>query len=259
MYRFNVGSAARKALACICAVILVACATLPLSAQAAYYAPGATFESAYAGLRDAAKNVEGGEGEATTTSAGSSDACNDIVDESAADAENGVAKTKVYIVADDTKILASAPSEIHVKINGDGTFITPDATAAKIVNKSIFGIRVSKITVSESNSFNIVNSSAQSSTTDAINMTITPNSGTPIDLSDYKNGGKSITDTTDWDIQKASAVTTGTDGTQTATDEIALTYAGSIANVTKDMGQEHEFAEISWTFAAGTIATGSNL
>jgi hypothetical protein len=59
------------------------------------------------------------------------------------DATESTAETKYYIKADDSKICASVPTEVHVRVNADGTLITP--TNATIKNGSIFEVRVSDI------------------------------------------------------------------------------------------------------------------
>lgn len=156
------------------------------------------------------------------------------------------ATTDCYITADDSKIVASAPTRIDVTVNADGTFNTPSPDAVKLTNGSIFGIHVADMTATEEGGFNLVEKSAFASTAedDAIWMSLQPGSGTAVEL------GSAMTALpltgTDWNLAKADASGTA--------DEIGLTSEGAIANVTKDLSTSQQFASVNWTFEAGTNA-----
>ena len=154
--------------------------------------------------------------------------------------EQGSADTAVYLEADDSMLVVGAPTEIHVKAKADGTFVTPTAASTQITNGSIFGIHVDKVTATAENSFALVKGTSTSN--DAVSYTVTPNSGTAINIADYVDG-VDITGS-DWDMTKD-----GTDG-----DHLNLTTAGSIANVTKDLNTDQKFATLTWTFQAGANA-----
>lgn len=159
----------------------------------------------------------------------------------AADAVNGQAQTGVYLQADNTKLIASVPTQINVQVNGDGSFITPSASATEIQNGSIFGIHVSKIQTTAMNDFALVDDASSADENDAIEFNVTPDSGTAITLANTVSGLSNLG--LDWNMDKK-------DGSH---DSIALTTDGAINNVTKDLGSSQQFAQINWTFAAGTL------
>lgn len=160
----------------------------------------------------------------------------------AADTVDGQASTGVYLQADSTKLVASVPTQINVQVNGDGSFITPSSSATKIQNGSIFGIHVSKIQTTAMNDFNLVADASSADENNAIEFNVTPDSGTPVTLADTTSGLS--TSGSDWNMDKQGG----------SHDSIALTTDGSIKNVTKDLSSSQQFAQISWTFAAGNNA-----
>lgn len=160
----------------------------------------------------------------------------------AADAVDGTASTAVYLQADDSKIVASAPTEIHAQVNADGSFVTPDASATQLENGSIFTIHVDKVSATAQGGFSLVADAASATADDAVDFQFQPGDGAAIEIADYL-GGKDVAGS-DWDMTKA--------GTAGAT--IDLTTEGHINNVTKDLGSEHQFATVAWTFGAGANA-----
>ena len=160
----------------------------------------------------------------------------------AADTVDGQAQTGVYLQADDGKLVASVPTQIDVKVNGDGSFITPSADATKIQNGSIFGIHVANIQTTAMNDFTLVDDAAGALEDDAIEFNVTPDSGAAVSLADTTSGLD--LSGTDWNLDKM-----GGDH-----DAISLTTDGAINNITKDLSASQQFAQINWTFAAGPNA-----
>lgn len=156
--------------------------------------------------------------------------------------KNGTATTDVYLTTDSSKIIASVPTQIDMAVSGDGTLTGPDAKSTQIINGSIFGIHVSNISVSEANSFSLVSSISGATANDSLQVALTPNEGTSLQLADLKSG-KTI-ETSDWNLAKKD--TTGS--------TIDLSTSGALVNITKDLSTSHKFATISWTFAPGTIS-----
>lgn len=154
----------------------------------------------------------------------------------------GTDTTKVYLEADDGTLSVSAPTEIHVMVKADGSFITPSAASTQIKNASIFGVHVDKITAAAENGFALVTDAATTSSNDAVQYSVQPNSGTAVQIADYV-GGNEVAGS-DWDMTKA-----GTEG-----DHLDLTTAGAINNVTKDLNADQQFATLTWTFQAGANA-----
>lgn len=148
--------------------------------------------------------------------------------------------TKTYLQGDSATMSVSAPSEIHVMVKADGSFITPTAASTQIKNASIFGIHVSKLASATANSFTFAADASKATTDNAVQYSIQPGSGTAVQISDCTKG-KALT-TTDWNLTK-----TGTDGAA-----LNLTTAGAINNVTKDLGSDQQFATLTWTFAPGS-------
>ena len=155
------------------------------------------------------------------------------------DVTGNTATTATYLQADSDYLNVSAPSQIHVKVKADGSFITPSAASTQIKNASIFGIHVSKLASATANSFTFAADASKATTDNAVQYSVQPGSGTAVQISDCTKG-KALT-TTDWNMTK-----TGTDGAN-----LNLTTAGAINNITKDLGSDQQFATLTWTFAPG--------
>lgn len=149
----------------------------------------------------------------------------------AANTIDGSATTSINIKADAKKIVASAPTQIALSVDGVGNIIAPEASSVRLENGSIYGIHVSNITAEERNGFNLDTGN------DLVNLNIKPNNGAVVNMGDCLNG-KTIT-TSDWNMTKDS--------------DIQLTITGTASNITKDLSQAAEFGSISWTFTPGMI------
>lgn len=129
--------------------------------------------------------------------------------------------TNVYLHADTNKLTVSAPTQINMIVQADGTMTGPSAAATQIKNGSAFGIHVSKIQTTAKNSF-ALESTAKAN--DSASVTITPGAGTAVNLADTLSG-MAITAGTDWNMAKVGA--TGAD--------INLATVGKLSNITKDL------------------------
>lgn len=154
----------------------------------------------------------------------------------------GKASTDVYLATDDSKIIASVPTQINMAVSADGALTGPNAETTQIINGSIFGIHVSNIAVAEENNFSIVSDTSSATANDSLQVALTPNKGTTLQFAELISG-KEIT-TTDWNLAKKDA--TGS--------TINLSTSGSLVNITKDLSTSQKFATISWTFAPGTLS-----
>ena len=149
------------------------------------------------------------------------------------------ASTNVYLHADSNKLTVSAPTQINMIVQADGTLTGPSAAATQLQNGSVFGVHVKNIKATAENSFAFEETAA---TSDSVSMNITPANGTAVNLASCLNGGKDVADS-DWNLTKK-----GTDGAT-----IDLTTGGTLSNVTKDLSTNQQFGTIDWTFTAGNL------
>lgn len=147
--------------------------------------------------------------------------------------------TNVYLHADPNKLTVSAPTQINMIVQADGTLTGPSAAATQLQNGSVFGVHVKNIKATAENSFAFEETAAKS---DSVSMNITPANGTAVNLASCLNGGKDVADS-DWNLTKK-----GTDGAT-----IDFTTGGTLSNVTKDLSTNQQFGTINWTFAAGNL------
>lgn len=154
------------------------------------------------------------------------------------------ASTGVYLKADSSKLVVSAPTRIDFGVTGDGSFITPDASAVQLRNGSVFAVKLASIGIEGKNGFSLVGKSAFASTADsnALHYTLALGSGTPIDAAACT--GSPALSTPDANMAK-----TGEAGAT-----INVTTEGAIKNITKDLAAEQQHSEITWTFEAGANA-----
>jgi hypothetical protein len=155
------------------------------------------------------------------------------------------ADTKLYLVSDDSKITVQAPTEVHVAVQADGTLITP--TNATITNTSIYAVHVDALKVASQGTFAMKEGAAGTNTENLVTMTVATDKGSSSAhaLASYVNESAVAFDSSDadWDMTKADAASTN--------DTLALTFAGSIKNITANLGTEAQFATLTWVFAAG--------
>ena len=152
------------------------------------------------------------------------------------DGSGNTASTAVWLQADTDKLIVAAPTQINMIVQADGTMTGPSAAATQIKNGSAFGINVSKIQTTAKNGF-ALESTAKAN--NSASVTITPGAGTAVNLADTLSG-KAITD---WDMAKVGA--TGAN--------INLATVGKLSNITIDLAENQQFAQIDWTFAAGNM------
>lgn len=148
-----------------------------------------------------------------------------------------IASTDVYLQADSNKLIVSAPTQINMIVQADGTMTGPSPAATQIKNGSAFGVHVVNIKATAKGGFALEQTAAAS---DSVSMTITPGAGTAVNLASCLNGGKTVANS-DWDLTKV-----GTDGST-----IDLATKGTLSNITKDLSYNQQFGTINWTFAAG--------
>lgn len=157
---------------------------------------------------------------------------------SATQADASTADTAVYVVADNDKIIASAPTRIDVAVNPDGTFECPDAASTLLENGSAFGIHVSEIGYAAEDGWNYAENATGAD--NEIGFYVQPGAGEDVYVAD---DAKTIS-SGDWNMAK--------DGDEGST--IGLECAGEIRNVTKDLASAQHVGTINWAFAAGMLS-----
>ncbi len=152
--------------------------------------------------------------------------------------ENGSASSKVFLMADTAKIVASVPTQINFMVNGDGTLVAPSQDALAIQNKSVFGIRVDTLKATPMNDFQFVADASNTGAENAVQLDIAPKDGT-VTKAAYATANYPLKDPA-WSIDRNGSV--------------SVTMSGAVANVTKDLSSNQQFATINWSFAAGKIS-----
>lgn len=142
--------------------------------------------------------------------------------------------TAVSLIADDSNISVTVPTDFTIKINGDGTFTAP--TNVKFSNGSVFAVHVSGVTVASEANYPLVSEAdfATSTGTNTLWTKVTPATGTPVDL------GASPTPS-GWSMDKAGA----------AGEELGLTFTGAIKNLDTVPNTATKAYTLTWTVAAG--------
>jgi hypothetical protein len=163
--------------------------------------------------------------------------------------ENSEADTYTYLQADNSKLIISVPTEIHVKVTGDGQFITPTAKQCELRNLSIFSIHVAKITSLFVNPF-VSTLNASSTDNNVINYTIGVSDG---------NDGQLSSDSVDVVTLGNDAEPAGWTLTKKDSDgaNLAVQHRGDISNVSVDLSGDQQFGTINWVFAAGASGEGA--
>lgn len=160
----------------------------------------------------------------------------------ATEVKSGSASTAVYLTADSSKIIASVPTQVNFLVNGDGTLIAPSDDALAVQNGSVFGIRVAQLRTETNNNFVYCDNAKTTPKENGVELNIAPKGGTAIGAA-TATGGVKLTDAA-WSMDR-------TGGTKSS---VGVTMTGAVANVTKDLSQNQQFATVNWTFAAGKLS-----
>ena len=129
------------------------------------------------------------------------------------------------------------PTVISFAAKADGTLVGPSAEATKIVNKSVFPIHVTNMSVSTDNtSWNLVDDASKSSEANALSFEIHGLSAALVAQKCADLDGDTY-----WNMGYAGSVT----------DSVAIDSTGKVANVNLDLSQPQHAATVTWTLAAG--------
>lgn len=129
------------------------------------------------------------------------------------------------------------PTVIPFAAKADGTLVGPSAEATKIVNKSVFPIHVTNMSVSTDNtSWNLVDDASRSSVANALSFEIHGLSAARVAEKCADLDGDTY-----WNMGYAGS----------ETDSVAIDSTGKVANVDLDLSQPQHAAIVTWTLAAG--------
>ena len=129
------------------------------------------------------------------------------------------------------------PTVIPFAAKANGELIGPSANETKIVNKSVFPIHVTNMSVSTDNtSWNLVDDASKSSEANALSFEIHGLSAALVARKCADLHGDTY-----WNMGYAGS----------KTDSVAIDSTGKVANVNLDLSQPQHAATVTWTLAAG--------
>ena len=134
---------------------------------------------------------------------------------------------------DEDQLAFEVPTKIPFAASADGTLVGPSADETKIVNKSVFPIHVTDMSVStDDTSWHLVANASESSEANALSFK----------LNDVSAAAHTdLSTSTSWNMGHAGS----------ATDSIKVASAGKVANVNLDLSQPQHAATVTWKLAAG--------
>lgn len=150
--------------------------------------------------------------------------------------------TQVTVEADPSSVIEyDVPTELPFYVAADGTLTGPTPSACQIVNKSVFGIHVTEVSVTSSGNWNI--------TSDATK-------GEGQNIIDFQFGPKKQVDA----FAAMSRVDVSSDGSfnmgykGSGSEVVSIDSSGNVARLTHDITKPIPVATISWTVAAGSAS-----
>lgn len=140
------------------------------------------------------------------------------------------------------------PTEIPFAAKHDGTLVGPSKDAIKIINKSVFPIHVTGMSVNAADGWNLVDDASQSSETNALSFELSADPTADPAAKSFAGAvsaanPRNLSDDTNWNMDYA--------GAGSNKDQVAITSKGKVAHVTKDLHDAKQAATITWTLAAG--------
>lgn len=150
--------------------------------------------------------------------------------------------TQVTVEADPSSVIEyDVPTELPFYVAADGTLTGPTPSACQIVNKSVFGIHVTEVSVTSSGNWNI--------TSDATK-------GEGQNIIDFQFGPKKQVDAfaamSRVDVSSDASFNMGYKGS--GSEVVSIDSSGNVARLTHDITKPIPVATISWTVAAGSAS-----
>lgn len=159
---------------------------------------------------------------------------------------NGSGTTQVTVEADPSSMIEyEVPTKLPFYAAADGTLTGPTPSACQIVNKSVFGIHVTEVSVVSADGWNVVSSAEV---------------GEAINSIDFQFGPKKQIDAAAAlgrvDVSSDVSFNMGYEGS--GKEAVDIDSGGDIARVTHDITAPVPTATISWTVAAGSASGAYN-
>lgn len=150
--------------------------------------------------------------------------------------------TQVTVEADPSSVIEyDVPTELPFYVAADGTLTGPTPSACQIVNKSVFGIHVTEVSVTPADGWNIVSSAEVGSGINSIDFQFGP-----IKQIDALSAINQV------DVSSDSSFNMGYAGSGKET--VSINSSGDVARLTHDITKPIPVATISWTVAAGSAS-----
>ncbi len=150
--------------------------------------------------------------------------------------------TQVTVEADPSSVIEyDVPTELPFYVAADGTLTGPTPSACQIVNKSVFGIHVTEVSVTPADGWNIVSSAEVGSGINSIDFQFGP-----IKQIDALSAINQV------DVSSDASFNMGYAGSGKET--VSINSSGDVARLTHDITKPIPVATISWTIAAGSAS-----
>lgn len=150
--------------------------------------------------------------------------------------------TQVTVEADPSSVIEyDVPTELPFYVAADGTLTGPTPSACQIVNKSVFGIHVTEVSVTPADGWNIVSSAEVGSGINSIDFQFGP-----IKQIDALSAINQV------DVSSDASFNMGYAGSGKET--VSINSSGDVARLTHDITKPIPVATISWTVAAGSAS-----
>ena len=150
--------------------------------------------------------------------------------------------TQVTVEADPSSVIEyDVPTELPFYVAADGTLTGPTPSACQIVNKSVFGIHVTNVSVTPADGWNIVSSAEVGSGINSIDFQFGP-----IKQIDALSAINQV------DVSSDASFNMGYAGSGKET--VSINSGGDVARLTHDITKPVPVATISWTVAAGSAS-----
>lgn len=150
--------------------------------------------------------------------------------------------TQVTVEADPSSVIEyDVPTELPFYVAADGTLTGPTPSACQIVNKSVFGIHVTEVSVTPADGWNIVSSAEVGSGINSIDFQFGP-----IKQIDALSAINQV------DVSSDASFNMGYAGSGKET--VGIDSGGDVARLTHDITKPIPVATISWTVAAGSAS-----
>lgn len=150
--------------------------------------------------------------------------------------------TQVTVEADPSSVIEyDVPTELPFYVAADGTLTGPTPSACQIVNKSVFGIHVTEVSVTPADGWNIVSSAEVGSGINSIDFQFGP-----IKQIDALSAINQV------DVSSDASFNMGYAGS--GKEAVSIDSSGDVARLTHDITKPIPVATISWTVAAGSAS-----